>query len=414
MQALDTIVCGCGPGGMAAALFLHRAGHRVRILEQFDTPKPVGSGLMLQPTGMAVLEELGLAVRMRGLGRRIDRFVGRVVPSGRRVLDVRYAAIGRGDVRGLAVHRAALFNVLFDAVTAAGIIVETGRRVAGIDHAASGRPVLVLGNDALESREHLEPVDLVIDALGARSPIAIAVDPLARRKALAYGALWATVPWPGGEDENPFGQHDLEQRYARASLMVGVLPVGRHHESGPEVATFFWSLKPTDYERWRAEGLDAWKERARTIWPQTRVLLDAILEPADLVLASYGHHTLKQPTGERVAIIGDAAHATSPQLGQGANMALLDAFALARSLEGAPTIAAALAAYSQRRRRHIALYQAMSAVLTPFYQSDSRVLPALRDVLMQPLCAVPGVPWLLTTIVTGSIGRPLAKIRRSG
>ena len=136
MQALDTIVCGCGPGGMAAALFLHRAGHRVRILEQFDTPKPVGSGLMLQPTGMAVLEELGLAVRMRGIGRRIDRFVGRVVPSGRRVLDVRYAAIGRGDVRGLAVHRAALFNVLLAAIADGGAVnAEYLHHVEGFDAA---------------------------------------------------------------------------------------------------------------------------------------------------------------------------------------------------------------------------------------------------------------------------------------
>ena len=402
MQPLDIAVCGCGPGGMAAALALNRVGHRVRIFEQFESPRPIGSGLMLQPTGLAVLEELGLAERMRGLGRRIDRLFGRVVPSNRIVLDVRYAALGSGDVRGLAVHRGALFNVLHDAVLAAGIPVVTRRAVTGIDYAASGRPILIMADG-----ERFEPVDLVVDALGARSPIAQKVEPHTRRKPLPYGALWATVPWPGDGADSSFGAHDLEQRYEGASLMVGVLPVGRRHESGPNEATFFWSLKPRDYERWRADGLDAWKARARAVWPQTEPLLAHITDPDHLVLASYGHHTLKRPFAERLAIIGDAAHATSPQLGQGANMALLDALALARSLEVAPTIAAALAGYALRRRRHVALYQAMSAVFTPFYQSDSRVLPLLRDHLVQPMTRVPGVPRLLAAIVAGSIGGPL-------
>ena len=345
---------------------------------------------------------------MRGLGRRIDRLYGRAAATGRVVLDVRYGALGRGDVRGLAVHRGALFNVLYEAVQAAGIPVETSRRVLGIAHAASGRPILELEGGATRDRERLEPVDFIVDALGARSPIAHRIDPGARRKALAYGALWATVPWPGDSPDNPFGPHDLEQRYDGASLMVGVLPVGRRIESGPEEATFFWSLKPVEYERWRAEGLDAWKQRVHAVWPQAGRLLEHLTDPDQLALANYGHHTLRRPVAERIAIIGDAAHATSPQLGQGANMALLDALALARSLEAAPNIAAALDGYAALRRRHVALYQAMSAIFTPFYQSDSRILPALRDALMQPLCAVPGVPRLLAAIVAGSLGRPLA------
>ena len=408
MQALDTIVAGCGPGGMAMALLLHRAGHRVRIFEQFLAPRPIGSGLMLQPTGMAVLEELGLATRMRTLGRRIDRLYGRSLPTGRVVLDVRYETLGAGDIRGLAVHRGALFNVLHDAVKAAGIAILTGQTVCGIEHAASGRPLLVLGDHTADGRQRLEPVDLIVDALGARSPIAAAADLSARRKTLAYGALWATVPWP---DADSFAAHELEQRYDAARLMVGVLPVGRRHEDGPQEGTFFWSIKPAEYERWRADGLDAWKTRARDLWPETGILLEHLTDPDQLVLAGYGHHTLRNPLAEGVAIIGDAAHATSPQLGQGANMALLDALALARALEPATTVQAALASYARMRRRHVMLYQSMSALFTPFYQSDSRLLPILRDALMQPLCAIPGVPRLLAAIVAGSVGQPLASLR---
>ena len=60
---MDIAVVGAGPGGLSTALFLSRAGHRVTIFERFSTPHPVGSGLMLQPTGLAVLDALGCATR---------------------------------------------------------------------------------------------------------------------------------------------------------------------------------------------------------------------------------------------------------------------------------------------------------------------------------------------------------------
>ena len=97
-------VVGAGPAGLAAALFLNRIGREVVILERFDTPRAVGSGLMLQPTGLAMLAALGLESAIRAHGRPITRMFGRSVPSDRVVLDVRYAALAP-DAAGLAVHR---------------------------------------------------------------------------------------------------------------------------------------------------------------------------------------------------------------------------------------------------------------------------------------------------------------------
>ena len=56
MTPLDIAVAGAGPAGLAAALALGSQGHRVVVFDQFDTPKPLGSGLILQPTGLAVLD----------------------------------------------------------------------------------------------------------------------------------------------------------------------------------------------------------------------------------------------------------------------------------------------------------------------------------------------------------------------
>lgn len=129
MKPLDIAIAGCGVAGLAAGLALARQGHKIRLFDQFEAPRALGSGLMLQPAGLDVLDWLGVGDGMRQLGAPIDRLFGRAIPSGRIVLDVRYAALANGR-NGLAVHRSALFNVLFDAVKAVGLPIETAARIA--------------------------------------------------------------------------------------------------------------------------------------------------------------------------------------------------------------------------------------------------------------------------------------------
>src|SRR5579859_7464574 len=108
MAPLDVAIVGCGVSGMAAALFLSRSGHRVHLFERFAAPHPLGSGLLLQPTGLAVLAQLGLLEQVEAAGARVDRLIGRSMPSGRTILDVGYADLD-ADLSGLGIHRAALF-----------------------------------------------------------------------------------------------------------------------------------------------------------------------------------------------------------------------------------------------------------------------------------------------------------------
>jgi len=104
MGALDIAIAGCGPCGLAAALLLQRDGHRVTLFERFAAPRPIGSGLMIQPTGLAVLAQLGLAEHVIGRGARIDRLCGKTGAGGRSVLDVAYAALGHDGVFGVGIH----------------------------------------------------------------------------------------------------------------------------------------------------------------------------------------------------------------------------------------------------------------------------------------------------------------------
>lgn len=395
MKARSIAVVGAGPAGLAVALYLHRAGHRVTIFERFEEVRPIGSGLILQPTGLTVLHDLGLLDAILALGARIDRLHGTDARSGRTVLDVRYDAL-RGGRFGMAVHRAALFGVLHTAVLAAGIPIETGTDIVDCN---DGR---LIGADGSERGSF----ELIVDASGARSVLRARCEVPGEPRPLAYGAFWASLDWCG----EGFDAHALTQRYDKASVMIGVLPIGRVERDGPRKAAFFWSIKPNEAPAVQARGLAAWKERIIALWPQCAAYTDQISSFEHLTLARYGHHTLARPIGSRLAIIGDAAHSTSPQLGQGANMALLDAKALAHALDSSADMESALLAYMAARRRHVRVFQMLSRMFTPFYQSDSTLLPFMRDRLVATLARIPPGPQILASLVAGAVVDPFGSI----
>src|SRR5690606_17787595 len=128
-------VVGAGPAGLTAALMLARQGRRVVVFERFRQAAPVGAGFMLQPTGLAVLDDLGLTGAVEALAQPIDHIFGREARRGRVVLDVRYADLKRPRA-ALGVHRAALFEVLHRACLEAGVVIETDREMVA---ASAGR-----------------------------------------------------------------------------------------------------------------------------------------------------------------------------------------------------------------------------------------------------------------------------------
>jgi len=396
-KSYEIAIAGAGPAGLAAALYLKRAGHKVAVFERFEEPKPVGSGLILQPTGLTVLADLGLLDEILALGSRIDRLHGADAKSGRTVLDVRYDS-RRGRRFGVAVHRAALFGVLYRAAKRETVPIETNIEIDALD--TGDRSTLTCANG-----KRLGPFDLVVDASGARSRLRRCLGDPAVPRPLAYGAFWASLGWREG-----FNERALLQRYDKASVMVGVLPIGRPEAGAESMAAFFWSLKPADEEKVRAEGLEAWKARVVSVWPDCEGFTSQIDSFDQLSLARYGHHTMTLPAGRGLAVIGDAAHSTSPQFGQGANMALLDAAALGNALARKSSVEEALESYARSRRWHVRVFQALSLSLTPFYQSDSTALPFVRDRLVAALARVPPGPQFLSTMVAGTVIDPFRPI----
>jgi 2-polyprenyl-6-methoxyphenol hydroxylase-like FAD-dependent oxidoreductase len=383
-------IVGAGIGGLAAAALLAARGQKVTIFDRFEAPRPVGSGLVIQPVGLAVLDRIGVGSAARTLGAPIWRMLGHEARSGKAILDVSYGPEG-GDLFGLAIHRASLFHALHEATRAQGVPIVTSAAIAEAPWGTSGRELVTT------DRRRFGPFALVIDAAGAGS----ALSPLTA-KPLPYGAIWGTVPWP----KTNLPADRLSQRYLRAEKMAGIMPLGHLPGQDRPLAAIFWSLPRRDLQTWRERPLADWKAEVTAFWPDFAPFLETIRNQDDMVPAFYSHGTLRQSWGEGIVHIGDAAHRASPQLGQGANMALLDALALSEAL--ASDADNPLGAYGAMRRWHVRLYQAMSRGLTPQYQSDSSVPPLIRDHLLVPLSHIPPMPALLSRLVRGDLIPPIA------
>jgi len=365
---MDVGIVGLGTAGAAAALFLSRAGHRVVLLERVDRPGPVGAGIMMQPSGLMVLERLGCAGPILERGARVDALVS-MTTGGRAILDLHYEELGAG-LFGVGLHRGVLFETLHAAVESSAVDLRCG--VDAVALRARGERWAVL--DA-EGRAH-GPFDLVVLCDGARSHLrdtlvshAMSVRPY------PWGALWFI-------GETHAERRELHQYVEGTRTMIGVLPTGRGLRGDAKLASLFVSVELCRRDEGFASGLDAWKREVRRVAPPAEDLLDQIDDPGDLTLASYFDVSMPRWHARRVVFLGDAAHATSPQLGQGCNLALCDAEALADTLAAHEDLDAALAAYTASRRDHLAFYQLATRALTPFFQSDHAALGALRDWLM--------------------------------
>jgi len=378
-RALDVGVIGTGTAGSAAALFLERAGHRVTVCERVDDPGAVGAGIVLQPTGQLVMRELGLEGPIVERGARLDRL--RCETDRRRTLvDLEYAMVDAG-LFGLGLHRGVLFVTLLDALKKEpGITLRLGKEIVAL-RTQGARRVLV---DAHGERHG--PFDLVVVADGASSQHEDD-RPLPRRVIpYAWGAMWAIVP-----DPERVYRGMLYQVVRSNAVMLGFLPTGAGPDDGTPTVSLYWSLRADRVDAFRRGSFAAWKDEVRRHDPRSGFVVDALGTPEDLLFARYRDIVMRRFTGSGTVFVGDAAHAMSPQLGQGANLALYDAKVLGECVAAEPDVPRALARYDRERRAHLAFYQFATRWLTPFFQGDWAIFGTLRDLFMPIGLAIPPV-----------------------
>lgn len=378
-KSLTVGIIGTGTAGSAAALFLARAGHRVTLFEEVLAPTSVGAGIVLQPTGQSVLARLALLAPILERGARLDRLRCETTTK-RTIVDLEYAMVD-ASLYGLGLHRGTLFTTLLEAVKREpNVTLQLGHEIVAIVAEGETRRV----RDA--SGNVHGPFDLVVVANGAASSLEND-RPLARRVVpYAWGALWTIA-----EDPAQVYRGMLYQVVRHNAVMLGFLPTGSGPDAPTPTVSLYWSLRADRIEAFQKGDFQGWKDEVRGYDVRSGFVLDGIEKPTDLLFARYRDVIMRRFTGHGCVYVGDAAHAMSPQLGQGANLALYDAMVLGDAVASEPTVARALERYDRDRRAHLGFYQFATRWLTPFFQGDLRLFSLFRDVFMPIGAALPPI-----------------------
>jgi 2-polyprenyl-6-methoxyphenol hydroxylase-like FAD-dependent oxidoreductase len=277
-----------------------------------------------------------------------------------------------GEHVGYGLHRGVLFEHLFRAVQAADVSLRLGVAIEDLADAGEGRGSYFVTPDG----KRFGPHQLCIVADGAKSHLR---DDTAIRKTIRpypWGALWFVA-----DDPKRQFRGELSQVVRGARRMMGLLPTGFGPGNGTtDKVSLFYSLPAARVSAWREAGLDPWKREVLSLDPRAESVLDQIHSVDDILFAQYHDVSMYPWNNDRVVYLGDAAHAMSPQLGQGANLALWDAMVLAEALAAHDVVPEALDAYSRLRRPHLGYYQFVTRWVTPFFQSNATPLGWLRDI----------------------------------
>ena len=399
MNTKRVAIVGSGTAGAATALFLSRLGHEVTLFEKVEHPAAIGAGIMLQPSGMRVLQELGLENDILQLGAIVERLHA-TTSRGKVVLDLHYRDLAK-EHYGVGLHRGVLFQTLYNAVQAQPINIETGADISEITENERGECSLISSD-----RRKFTGFQLAVIAAGARTNLRKAVGIPHTAKEYPWGALWFVA-----ENNNEITPKVLRQYLEGTHTMLGFLPTGREHHEKTRLTSLFWSIKADQVDSFRAQGLSHWKNNVLKLAPHAEPILDQVRSIDQLLFAPYFDVVMRRPFQGNVIFLGDAAHATSPQLGQGCNLALIDAMTFANAMTQSNEIQSALKLYADRRRGQLQYYQWATRFLTPFFQSDSRTLGWIRDLTMGLSCKAPVISKLMISTMCG-FQEGLIKVRR--
>lgn len=357
------LVVGGATAGVATALLLARSGARVSLCERVEEPRAVGAGLALAPNGWAVLGALGVAAELAALACPVP--APRIVDAaGRTLLEPRLP--GADDpVPARVVRRSDLQRVLLDAAARAGNL--EARFGVELVRADGGGRALLRGARG----ESEESFDLIVGADGLGSAVRAGGEFGARRRATGISYLRGLI------DE----EHELGAEAWTDAGLFGIFRVPR--------GTYFFSSLGTPALRaaLAARDLDALRAVWHAALPAAGPVLAAVDSFDRLLINEVVEVRCRRFHSGRLVLAGDAAHAMAPNLGQGANSALVDAAVLAAELARAPDLDAALAAYSARRLPAVTHVQRTSARLGRLAERTSPAIRWLRDRALLPLAA---------------------------
>jgi 2-polyprenyl-6-methoxyphenol hydroxylase-like FAD-dependent oxidoreductase len=327
MSNLRILIAGGGIAGLTLAVALRRRGCDAELIERNQHWEPVGGGIAVQPNAMRVLDELGIGALVARAGAIVSRWQFRD-QLGNVLCDIGLDPLWKGIGSFIGVER----TRLHDALRSEAVGFRLGTWVTSLSADDSG--VAVAFNNGTAGR-----YDLVVGADGIHS-------------AMRGFALGKTEPVYGGQmvwrSVAPIQTPDLHaiQFWLGDGNFFGLCPVG----AGTYGFANITGPRAHDAVAGRLQRL---RDRFAEFGGPIRDYLAALerdqqlhCAPIEWLEAAQWHHG-------RVVLIGDAAHASSPMMGQGGSMAMEDALVLAESLCSTSSVETAIATFVARRQQRI-------------------------------------------------------------
>jgi 2-polyprenyl-6-methoxyphenol hydroxylase-like FAD-dependent oxidoreductase len=352
-------VIGGGVGGLTTALALRHQGIDCAVYERAPELCEIGAGVGVWPAALRVFDRLGLGDSVRALSSPwesagVRRHDGRFL--------IRYDAgqfAARLGEPTIGVHRGELQGLLLRTLPAQ--IVHTGHECTDIAQRDGTVTVTFADGTAVEARA-------VIAADGLRSAVRASVFGPRELHDCRYVGWRGTAPEPRGADWHEFAG----ETWGR-DTRFGMIPIGGGRITWYATARRFQTGGGKDellqrFGHWHhpihdvvaaTDASQIWRDHIFDLWPLRRW--------------SWG----------RVTLLGDAAHPMTPELGQGACQAILDAWAVADALAAGDDPAAAFAVYERRRRPRAAAVAVLARAIAVGGNVGGRVTRTLRDNAMR-------------------------------
>lgn len=370
------LVVGGGIGGLALGIALKERGFEVELVERSASWSTTGAGLSVQGNGMRVLAALGISDGVMRAGARLQR-MSIAAPDGETSCAVDLDEIW-GDVGPcVGIARASLHRELVARAVRVGLRHRLATTTTAIVRAP--RATEVAFSDGSRHR-----FDLVVAADGISSDIRRQTVDGVTTEYLGQMVWRALVPMrPRTLDGVTF--------IAGSDRFFGMCPVGAN-----ETYVFGNVTTPRTHDDPAARAV-RFREAFADFGGDVPALLSALAEGTAVHFSPVEHLTTITWGSPRIMLLGDAAHASSPMLGQGGSMALEDALVLAEELERQVALDDAFAAYVRRRTPRIEWVRAQGRAA-----GEAMALPAgVRDGVLRtrgadmlraryaPLCAPP-------------------------
>ncbi|WP_049761393.1 FAD-dependent oxidoreductase [Rubrobacter xylanophilus] len=372
MNAMKKVlVIGGGIAGPVAAVALRRAGIEATVYEARVEPRDhEGFFLNLASNGLRVLKALGIDVAERADGFPAPRMV-MWSGTGKRLGEVANGLRLPDGTASTIVRRGALRRALREEAERRGVEVAFGKRLVSYEAFPGG--VVARFEDGAEAGG-----DLLVGADGIHSRVRTAMDPAAPRP--SYTGLisvggYARLP---GLAPTPETQHFVFGRRAFFGYLV---------REGGEVWWFANLSRPGEPSRAELSGVPAeeWRRRLLEVFSGDMDLIGEIIRATRGEIGAYPVHDI--PTAPvwhagPAVLVGDAVHATSPNSGQGASLAVEDALVLARCLRDLPEPERAFAAYERLRRERVERVVAYSRRIGQSKAVGNPLARWLRDAIL--------------------------------